>query len=90
MNHWRHDADNLSIRATHSTMSMEHLTVDDGWVVEIYPLSEWPMSTERYDDVDRFFPCDATHAKRIVLALMIVASEHHTEGMSVLGPDQNL
>lgn len=71
-NHWRHEGHDISIRATCSDMGRaKHIAPTEGWVVEIYPVENWPIVRGDYDDITRFEPDDAHGARRTITALII-------------------
>jgi len=77
-NHWVHD-DGLSIRATHPHMEAKdlgfHIAPTEGWVVEIYPVEDWPVVTGDYDDIYRWEPSTADEVRRLVAGLMLAVAE---------------
>ena len=77
-NHWVHE-DGLSIRATHPKMEDEgviHIAPTSGWVVEIYPVEDWPIIAGGYDDVYRWEPETEAEVRRLVAGLMLAVAEH--------------
>lgn len=79
VNHWIHE-DGLSIRTTHDRLTNEygytvHIAATDGWVVEIYPVEDWPISLPNgYGDVHRWYPDSTAEAKRMTLGLMLAVA----------------
>lgn len=67
-----------SIRATSDEFDIQyHLSPRGGWVVEIFPIENFPVSPREFEDPDsfrQFFPDDAENARETVLAIMLLTS----------------